>query len=74
MQAAWIIDDTDDEEGSDSDSDDDDGMVLDETESYFSGPKGTNNSGLDDDQASLNVGDSDEETEHDSVMMVIIKL
>ncbi|KAK9269852.1 hypothetical protein L1049_025425 [Liquidambar formosana] len=67
-QAAWIVDDTDDED-SDSSNDVDDGMVLDERGSGF--PEGSNNLDLDDDQASLslNFRDSDEETEVDSVMM-----
>ncbi|OAY22597.2 hypothetical protein MANES_18G005500v8 [Manihot esculenta] len=66
-QAAWIVDDTD-EEDSDSGSDDD-GMVLDETESYGPAAEGSDNSELDDDQASLDLRYSDEETENDSVMM-----
>lgn len=74
LQAAWILDETDDE-GSASGSDTDDGMVLDETEGYFHGPKETNNSDVDDDdQASLDDRDADEETDTDSVMMVILKL
>ena len=74
MQAAWILDETDDE-GSASGSDTDDGMVLDETEGYIRGPKETNNSDVDDDeQASLDDRDADEETDTDSVMMVILKL
>ncbi|GAV63463.1 DUF663 domain-containing protein/AARP2CN domain-containing protein [Cephalotus follicularis] len=66
-QAAWIVDDTDEEE--DSDSDADDGMVLDEAENGFFGQESTNHSDFDDDQSSLNVRDSDEETENDSMMM-----
>jgi len=74
LQAAWIVDETDDE-GSASGSDTDDGMVLDETEGYYRGPKETNNSDVDDDdQASLDDRDADEETDTDSVMMVILKL
>ncbi|KAJ4849802.1 hypothetical protein Tsubulata_031520 [Turnera subulata] len=64
-QAAWIVDETDDE-GSDSGSEEDDGMVLDETESHY--PKDTNNE-FDDDRASLDIRDFDEESENDSVMM-----
>ncbi|KAK4854055.1 hypothetical protein QYF36_018336 [Acer negundo] len=71
-QAAWIVNDTD-EEDSDSDNgdgdDDDDGMVLDQVESGLTGQERTNNFDLDDDQASLNLRDSDDETENDSVMM-----
>ncbi|KAJ9165870.1 hypothetical protein P3X46_020688 [Hevea brasiliensis] len=66
-QAAWIVDDTD-EEDSDSFSADD-GMVLDETESYGPGAEGIDDSELDDDQATLDLRNSDEETENDSVMM-----
>lgn len=65
-QAAWIVDDTDEE---DSDSDDEaDGMVLDEIEGDFPGHEDDIEPN-DDDQASLNLRDSDEETEVDTVMM-----
>ncbi|XP_031254615.1 pre-rRNA-processing protein TSR1 homolog isoform X2 [Pistacia vera] len=67
-QAAWIVDDTD-EDDSDIDDDADDGMVLDQEESGFAGQEKTNNSDLDDDQASLSFKYSDDETENDSVMM-----
>lgn len=69
LQAAWIVDDTDEE---DSDSDvEADGMVLDEREGDFPSHEGNNNIDLsDDDQASLNFRDYDEETEVDTVMMV----
>ncbi|GKV31312.1 hypothetical protein SLEP1_g40013 [Rubroshorea leprosula] len=67
-QAAWIVDNTD-EEDSDTDNDDDDGMVLDEGESGFHSQGGTNNQDFEEDQASLNLRDSDDETENDSVMM-----
>lgn len=70
-QAAWIIDDTD-EEDSDANDDgyeDDDGMVLDEGESGHPGQEGINNPDFDEDQASLYLRDSDEETENDSMMM-----
>ena len=74
LQAAWIVDETDDEDSA-SGSDTDDGMVLDETEGYFCGPKETDNSDVvDDDQGSLDDRDADEETDMDSVMMVILKL
>lgn len=72
LQAAWIIDDTD-EEDSDANDDgyeDDDGMVLDEGESGHPGQEGINNPDFDEDQASLYLRDSDEETENDSMMMV----
>ncbi|XP_021284991.1 pre-rRNA-processing protein TSR1 homolog [Herrania umbratica] len=73
-QAAWIIDDTDEEdsdakdEDDDDDDEDDDGMVLDEGESGFPSQEGANNPDFED-QASLYLRDSDEETENDSVMM-----
>lgn len=57
---------------SDNEDEDDNGMVLDGMETSFSGQVGREKSGLDDDQASLNLRDSDEETEADSVMMVSI--
>lgn len=61
------MDDTDEE---DSDSDDEaDGMVLDEIEGDFPGHEDDIEPN-DDDQASLNLRDSDEETEVDTVMMV----
>jgi pre-rRNA-processing protein TSR1 len=69
LQAAWIVDNTD-EEDSDSDDEADDGMVLDEQESDFPCQKGIKNFDLDDDQASLNLKDSDEETDVHSMMMV----
>lgn len=66
-QAAWIVDDTD--EDLDSNDEADDGMVLDKQESDFPDQEGTNNLDLDDDQRSLNLKDSDEETDIDSMMM-----
>ncbi|GKV47984.1 hypothetical protein SLEP1_g54832 [Rubroshorea leprosula] len=44
-------------------------MVLDEGESGFHSQGGTNNQDFEEDQASLNLTDSDDETENDSVMM-----
>ncbi|KAL0341101.1 UNVERIFIED_CONTAM: Pre-rRNA-processing protein T [Sesamum radiatum] len=67
-QAAWIVDDSD-VDYSESDEDGDDGMVLDDGESGFPDQKLENGSEFDDDQASLNLRDSDEETDTDSVMM-----
>ncbi|KAL5557745.1 hypothetical protein UlMin_033956 [Ulmus minor] len=65
-QAAWIVDDTDDE---DLDSEDEsDGMVLDEIQGVIPGQEGPSNFDFDD-QASLNLRDSDEETETDSMIM-----
>lgn len=67
LQAAWIINDTDDEEsGTDEEVDD---MVMDETESGHPGEEG-NHSDLSEDEASLDLRDSDGETDADSVMMV----
>ncbi|TYH30720.1 hypothetical protein ES288_A01G116900v1 [Gossypium darwinii] len=72
-QAAWIVDDTDGEdsgvENDGDDDEDDDGMLLDEGESGFPSQEDTNNSDFEEDQASLHLRDSDEETENDSVMM-----
>ncbi|KAL8514967.1 hypothetical protein ACS0TY_013885 [Phlomoides rotata] len=65
-QAAWIVDDSD-IDYSDSDEVEDDGMVVDDGENGFSDKKFGNNFEFDEDQASLNLRDSDEET--DSVMM-----
>lgn len=74
LQAAWIVDDSDEENlasDDDADDDDDDGMVLDEGESGLTSQEGAKDSFFeDDDQASLNLRDSDEETVTDSVMMV----
>lgn len=67
-QAAWIVDDSD-EADSDSDNDADDGMVLDQEDRGFPGYEGTNNSDIDDDQASLDFRYADDGTENDSVMM-----
>lgn len=69
-QAAWIVDDID-EDGSDSseDADANDGMVLDEGEGGFSGQEGSDMKDFDDDQASLHIRDSDDESEADSMVM-----
>lgn len=67
-QAAWIVDESD-EEGSDTDNeeDDDDGMILDEGDSGFRNQNDTANQDFEEDQASLK--DCDDETENESVMM-----
>ena len=62
------MDDSDEEE-SDCDNENDDGMVLDEGEDGFPGQE-NRYSDFDGDGASLRLGDSDEETDIDSVMMV----
>ncbi|XP_024973103.1 pre-rRNA-processing protein TSR1 homolog [Cynara cardunculus var. scolymus] len=67
-QAAWILDDSD-VSGTDSDDGSDNGMVVDEGEYDFAGQNDGGKFDLEDDQASLKLRDSDEETEADSVMM-----
>ncbi|KAM1398258.1 hypothetical protein ACFX2I_015726 [Malus domestica] len=64
-QAAWIVDDTDEEES--STDDEADGMVLDERDSGYPGQDDNNYSDESDDQASIR--DADGETDIDSVMM-----
>ena len=44
-----------------------DGMVLDERVSYFSGQNNTNDFDLSDDNASLNLRDSDAETDVETI-------
>lgn len=53
-----------------SDSEGEDGMVIDDGENGFPGQKLQNDFEFVDDQALLNLRDSDEETETESVMMV----
>ncbi|KAL7613925.1 hypothetical protein Lser_V15G04929 [Lactuca serriola] len=70
-QAAWIVDDSD-VSGTDSDDDSENGngMVVDEGGEYdIPGQGGSRKFDLDDDQASLKLRDSDDETEADSMMM-----
>jgi pre-rRNA-processing protein TSR1 len=61
-QAAWIINESDEEV---SDSDNEDGMVLDEGDQ-----EGNKYLDLDGDGASLRIGYSEDETDNESVMMV----
>ncbi|KAL6524936.1 hypothetical protein OROMI_030529 [Orobanche minor] len=68
-QAAWIVDDSDVDYADSDEGGDDDGMVLDDGENSFLDKKHDNGFGFDDDQTSLNLRDSDDETETDSVMM-----
>ncbi|XP_058785527.1 uncharacterized protein LOC131660324 [Vicia villosa] len=68
-QAAWIVDDSD-EEQSDCDNEDEDGMMLDEV-NEFPGQEGNKYVDPDGDGASLRLGDSDDETDNDSVMMEV---
>lgn len=56
--------------GSDDDDDEADGMVVDEGVTNFHGEVGGGKSEFDDDQLSLNLRESDEETETESVMIV----
>ncbi|KAI3745719.1 hypothetical protein L6452_08125 [Arctium lappa] len=67
-QAAWILDDSD-VSGTDSDDGSDNGMVVDEGEYDVAGQDDVGKFDLEDDQASLRLRDSDDETEADSVMM-----
>lgn len=67
-QAAWILDDSD-VSGTDSDDGSDNGMVVDEGEYDIAGQGDFGKFDLQDDQASLKLRDSDDETEADSVMM-----
>ncbi|KAK2392728.1 pre-rRNA-processing protein TSR1 protein [Trifolium repens] len=62
-QAAWIINESDEEV---SDSDNEDGMVLDEGDQ-----EGNKYLDLDGDGASLRIGDSEDETDNESVMMEV---
>ena len=68
LQAAWIVDDSDEEDSYSNEADD--GMVLDEEEGDFPNQDGAKNLNLDDDRSFLNLKDSDEETDVDSMMMV----
>lgn len=63
------MNDTDDE-GSESENEDDDGMVLDEMENEFHGQEGNKYLDFDGDNTSLKFGDSEDEYDNDSVMMV----
>ncbi|GAB4854292.1 hypothetical protein Ancab_022878 [Ancistrocladus abbreviatus] len=69
-QAAWILDDTDEDDSETGDyaDEEDDGMVLDD-EGGAPPQQGFENFDFDGDQASLNLRDSDGEAETDSVMM-----
>ncbi|KAK6928817.1 AARP2CN [Dillenia turbinata] len=66
-QAAWILDETD-EEDSDNNDEEDESMILDGKEDGLPDQDGGNDFDLDDDHASLNLRDSDDDTEVDSVM------
>ncbi|XP_058090684.1 uncharacterized protein LOC131237058 [Magnolia sinica] len=68
-QAAWIVEDTDDED-SDGCEDHGDGMVLDEGQNDRFAQEGNNHSDLDDDEGSVSFSmrEFDEETEADTAM------
>lgn len=65
-QAAWIIDEVDEEDSDNGDSDDD-RMVLDRGEDQYS----NQDQDFEDDKETLYVQDMDNETHNDSEMMVI---
>lgn len=71
LQAAWIVEDTDD----DSDEDQSDGMILEERQNDSSGHKENTFSDFDEDRASLSLSmrDFDGETEADTAMTVSLK-
>ncbi|KAG2400763.1 uncharacterized protein HKW66_Vig0093830 [Vigna angularis] len=69
-QAAWIVD----SDESDFDDENDDGMVLDEGEDGLPGKETNKYSEFDGDDVSLRLGDSEEETDNDSVMMEVDNL
>ncbi|VVA90832.1 unnamed protein product [Arabis nemorensis] len=66
-QAAWIVDDTD-EEGSEDDDSDENGMVLDGRDDQFSNQERTYDQESEDGEDSLNMHDLDN-TQNDSEMM-----
>lgn len=67
-QAAWILDDSDEDDfGSCEEANN--GMVLDEGENGVPSDEAFNKRDFDEDQGSLDLGDSDIETETDSVMV-----
>lgn len=70
MQAAWIVDDTD-EEGSENDDSDENGMVLDGREDQFSNQEGIYDQEFEDDEDSLTLHDLDN-AQNDSEMTVSI--
>ncbi|KAB1203555.1 hypothetical protein CJ030_MR8G015378 [Morella rubra] len=67
-QAAWIVDDSDVED-SDSYDEADHGMVLDEQDTDFPNQEGAMYLDPEDDQGSLNLNDTGDETDVDSMMM-----
>jgi len=71
LQAAWIVDETDEEDSDNGDSDDN-GMVLDRGED--SNQEGRYEQEFEDDGKSLNLRDIDTETQNESEMMVYISV
>lgn len=67
-QAAWILDDSDEDDFGSCDKENN-GMVLDEGENGVPSDEAFNKYDFDEDQGSLDLGDSDIETETDSVMV-----
>lgn len=67
-QAAWILDDSDEDDFGSCDEENN-GMVLDEGENGVPSDEAFNKYDFDEDQRSLDLGDSDIETETDSVMV-----
>lgn len=67
-QAAWILDDSDEDDFGSCDEENN-GMVLDEGENGVPSDEAFNKYDFDEDQGSLDLGDSDIETETDSVMV-----
>jgi pre-rRNA-processing protein TSR1 len=70
-QAAWIVDETDEEDSDNGDSDDN-GMVLDRGED--SNQEGMYDQEFEDDGKSLNLRDIDTETQNESEMVVYISV
>lgn len=67
-QAAWILDESDEDDVGSSDESND-GMVMDDIENGVPSNDYSKTFDLDEDQGSLDLGDSDGETETDSVMV-----
>lgn len=69
LQAAWILDESDEDDVGSSDESND-GMVMDDVENGVPSNDYSKTFDLDEDQGSLDLGDYDGETETDSVMVV----
>ncbi|KNA18272.1 hypothetical protein SOVF_072290 [Spinacia oleracea] len=68
-QAAWIVDESDDDDDVGSVDESNDGMALDDEEDGFASKEISKSFDLDEDQGSLDLGESDGETETDSEMI-----